>query len=130
MRSRVAIWIVLFFALAAGAWFALRPPELPQHAASGATPAAPSMTEARAAAVPTSSKLGTSAVLSIDPRSAGAAGGPSSSVRQGLWTEYLGTKSYKALFDRLSGGTEGETPEARYVVYDILRKCATVTERT
>jgi hypothetical protein len=84
--------------------------------------------EARAAAAPTAPKLGTSAVLSIDPRRAGARG---SGVppREGLWTDYLKSKSYKAIYDRLNGSPEGETGEGRYVLYDIMRKCATITER-
>jgi len=127
MRNRYAAWVVMFFALAAGAWFALRPPEMPAATSASTSPA--SVTEARAAALPTSAKLGTSAVLAIDPRSPGARGSSSAS-RGGLWNEYLGAKGYKALYDRLSGSTEGETAEGRYVLYDILRKCATITERT
>jgi hypothetical protein len=88
------------------------------------------VTDARAAALPTSSKLGTSAVLAIDPRTAGGRGAAAAASRHGLFNEYLAAKGYKAIFDRLSGSSEGETPEGRYVLYDILRKCATVTERT
>ena len=124
----VAAWVVVFFALVAAAYYALRPPEMP--VSSPTANAAPAVTEARAAAAPTSSKLGTSAVLSIDPRNAAGARPTATSVRGGLWNEYLGAKSYKAIFDRLSGSTEGETPEGRYVLYDIMRKCATITERT
>jgi hypothetical protein len=84
--------------------------------------------EARAAVVSPAPKLGTSAVLSIDPRSA-AARGSHAQVRNGLWNEYLRAKSFKAIYDRLANSAEGETAEGRYVLYDILRKCANVTER-
>jgi len=130
MKNRFAAFVVLFIALVAGAWFALRPPEMPvSQSVSVATGA--SVPEAQAATVPTASKLGTAAVLAIDPRSAAAGRAPSLAAgRHGLWNEYLGAKSYKVIFDRLSGSTEGETAEGRYVLYDILRKCATITERT
>ncbi len=127
MKHRFTALLVLFFALLAGAWFALRPPEMPEAPA----PAASSRSaEARAAAVSTAPKLGTSAVLAIDPRSMGARSSAVAASRHGLFNEYLAARSYKAIFDRLSGSSEGETPEGRYVLYDILRKCATVTERT
>jgi hypothetical protein len=129
MKNRFTAFVVLFFALVAGAWFALRPPEIPvSQPASGA--AAPSVPEARAASLPTASKLGTSAVLSIDPRNAAGRNVSPAAGRHGLWNEYVGARSYKAIFDRLSGSPEGETSEGRYVLYDILRKCATITERT
>lgn len=130
MKYRFASFVALFLALAAGAWFALRPPEIPDVQAGIPAPAAATMTEARAAVLPTASKLGTSAVLSIDPRNASGRGSSTAAARHGLWNEYVGAKSFKALFDRLSGSTEGGTPEGRYVLYDILRKCATITERT
>jgi len=129
MKVRQAVWVVLFFALVAGAWYALRPPQ-PADAPATAPAVAASVTEAHAAAVPASSKLGTSAVLSIDPRSAGVRGASAAAKRQSLWNDYAAAKSYKAVYDRLSGTPEGETAEGKYVLYDILRKCANVTERT
>ena len=125
MRLRPAAWVVVFFALLAGAWFALRPPEMPAGREAPATTS--SGPEARAAAAPVAHKLATSAVLSIDPR---GARGLVVAVRAGLWTEYLKSKSYKAIYDRLKDSVEGETGEGRYVLYDIMRKCATITERT
>jgi hypothetical protein len=129
MKYRFTSIAVLFAAFVAGAWFALRPPELPDIPSVAGT-ASPSVREARAAVVPSSGKLGTSAVLSIDPRNAGVRGASTPAPRHSLFNEYLGAKTYKALFDRLSGSTEGQTPEGLYVLYDILRKCATITERT
>lgn len=129
MKNRFVAFVVLFMALIAGAWFALRPPEIAvsQPTSTAATPSVP---EARAASLPAAPKLGTSAVLAIDPRNAAGRMASMAAGRHGLWNEYLGAKSYKAIFDRLSGSPEGETPEGRYVLYDILRKCATITERT
>jgi len=129
MKVRYAAWGFAFVALVAGAWYALQPPPLPE-VPNGAPSALPGA-EARAAAMPSASRLGTSAVLSIDPRGAGARGGAvPHAPRTGLWNDYVGARSYKAIYDRLNGSPEGETPEGKYVLYDILRKCATVTERT
>ena len=127
MSKKVAVTAVLFFALVAGAWFALRPPEMLETAPSAAVAGA-SVTEAHAAVVSPAPKLGTSAVLSIDPRKAGNRG--AAHARSSLWNEYLAARNYKAIHDRLVNGPEGQTPEGRSVLYDILRKCATVTERT
>jgi hypothetical protein len=129
MKVQHAAWVTLFLALVAGAWYALRPPQLPDAAPGSAAGGAPAL-EARAAVVPASSKLGTAAVLSIDPRSAAARNSPAAAPRHTLWNDYLAAKSYKAVYDRLNGSPEGETGEGRYVLYDILRKCANVTERT
>ena len=41
------------------------------------------------------------AVLSIDPRS-GTARGSNAQSRHGLWNEYVGAKSYKAIYDRVA----------------------------
>ena len=128
MKVRYAAWVVLFFALVAGAWYALQPPQFDAPASAKAV--ASTLPEARAAVAPSSSRLGTSAVLSIDPRSAGSRGGSHAGPRPSLWNDYLAAKSYKAIYDRLNGSPEGETPEGKYVLYDMLRKCANVTERT
>ena len=125
MRNRSAAWVVVFFALVAAAWFSLRPPEMP--VGTDATPAISGGPEARAAAAPTSARLGTAAVLKIDPRGVARSPVP---VRAGLWTEYLKSRKYKAIYDRLIHSPEGETAEGRYVLYDIMRNCATITERT
>ena len=125
MRNRSAAWVVVFFALVAAAWFSLRPPEMP--VGTDATPAISGGPEARAAAAPTSARLGTAAVLKIDPRGVARSPVP---VRAGLWTEYLKSRKYKAIYDRLIHSPEGETAEGRYVLYDIMKNCAIITERT
>ncbi|HXS52546.1 MAG TPA: hypothetical protein VN782_08450 [Usitatibacter sp.] len=50
-------------------------------------------------------------------------------ARHSLFGELEHAGSYRALYDRLHGSTEGGTAEGLYVQYAILRKCATVTDR-
>ncbi|HEX3097812.1 MAG TPA: hypothetical protein VHQ02_08845 [Usitatibacter sp.] len=54
---------------------------------------------------------------------------PHVAARPSLYNEYLAARSYRALYDRLHGSPEGATGEGLYVMYDILRECATVTDR-
>jgi hypothetical protein len=124
MKSRTPLVLGLVAALLAGAWWLVRPPELTEPAAAVAVP------EASAAAAPAPPRLGASSVLAIDPRanpfrSRAAAAAP----RATLFNEFLGAKTYKALYEHLKGTPEGETPEGWYVMYEMLRRCATVTER-
>ena len=128
MKYRLLAGLTLLVALVAGAWMALRPPELPEYSSPAAS-AAGTM-DAKAALARSASKLSAATVLSIDPRAKSSNGGVASMQRITLFNEYLGAKQYRALYDRLKSSAEGETPEGRYVLYDILRKCATVTERT
>src|SRR5437868_5366928 len=127
MKYRLLAGLALLVALVAGAWMALRPPELPDYSSPAAS-AARTM-DAKVALAPVASKLSASTVLSIDPRAKSSNGGVAPMQRT-LFNEYLGSRHYRALYDRLKSSAEGETPEGRYVLYDILRKCATVTERT
>src|SRR5207248_2624725 len=72
-------------------------------------------------------KLAAASVLSIDPRA-----NPLKSnavVKATLQNEYIRSKSYKALYERLKGSAEGQTAEGQFVLYEILRKCATITDR-
>jgi hypothetical protein len=126
MKYRLPIAFLLFLAFIAGAWMLLRPPELadlpPVEASATTTPAAPARTGV------VNAKLDASSVLSIDPR--GRAAKPGATPRATLFREFLVAKSYKALYDRLKNSPEGQTPEGWYVQYEILRKCATITDRT
>ena len=54
---------------------------------------------------------------------------PQAPARLSLYNEYLAARSYRALYERLHGSPEGATGEGLYVMYDILKKCATVTDR-
>jgi hypothetical protein len=55
-----------------------------------------------------------------------AAGAPQ---RSSLFGEFERARSYRALYDRLRNSPEGSTAEGLYVQYDILRKCASITDR-
>lgn len=127
MKYRIALALALLVAFVAGAWMALRPPELPEHGAS-ALPA-PSGPEAKAAAMTAPARLAATAVLSIDPR-ANPLKGPVAPVRPTLLAEFVTAKQYRPLYDRLRGSPEGQTREGLYVMYEMLLRCATVTERT
>ena len=123
MKNRLALSVAGIAVLAAGAWLALRPPEL-HEMPSVAPPAA-------AAAAPTSArsdKLSASAVLAIDPRPNPLRPARPTPVKATLFNEYLEAKQYRALFDRLRSSPEGQTAEGRLVLYEVLRNCATVTE--
>jgi hypothetical protein len=45
-----------------------------------------------------------------------------------LNSEYLTAKRLKPLYDRLKSTPEGQTPEGQYILYEMLRRCATVTD--
>jgi hypothetical protein len=127
-RYRIPLLLLAFVALVAGAWYALRPPEFGElHV--GAESASADAGAAKAATVTAPSKLTAAAVLAIDPRTRGPGAG-AATPRHTIFNEYLAAKSYKAIYDRLKNGPEGQTPEGWYVLYDVLRKCATITERT
>jgi hypothetical protein len=124
MSYRVSIVLAVFAVIVAGAWVLLRPPELPEYAPA---PAKSAPHEAHAA-VPAASKLGAASVLAIDPRARGKNAAPA--PRRTLFNEFLKSKNYKSLYDRLKNSPEGKTGEGEYVLYQILARCATVTDRT
>lgn len=126
MKTRWLVVLLLLVAFGAGAWMLLRPPEMPVAPAAAAP--APEESPTRRAAAPVPSKLSASAVLSIDPRANGAKSAQAAPAS--LNTEYLKAKTLRPLYDRLKGSPEGQTPEGEYLLYEILRRCANVTERT
>jgi hypothetical protein len=127
MRHRVPVLFLLALAMLAGAWLLVRPPEFPELSSGPATQDAAASTSSGASP----SKLSAAAVLAIDPR-ANPLGNASAAKahRVTLQGEFLRAKSYKALYDRLRNGPEGQTPEGWYVMYEMLRSCANVTDRT
>lgn len=46
-----------------------------------------------------------------------------------LAREFGEATNYKAVYDRLNGTAEGQTPEGQFFLYKILRACATVADR-
>ena len=122
MKLRWLAVLLVLVAFGAGAWMLLRPPEYaPLPAATTSLPTQAPV--ARGQTAPT--KLSASAVLSIDPR---AMSGKPQAKTASVNAEYLTTKSLKALYDRLKATPEGTTPEGEYILYEIMRRCATVTE--
>ena len=127
MKLRLPLAIVLVAAFAAGAWMALRPPQFDE---SGAAPATAGVGEARATLAPAPSKLGASTVLAIDPRANPLkTPGPAVPRKASLFSEFQAAKSFKPIYDRLKASGDAQTPEGWYVMYEILRRCANVTER-
>jgi hypothetical protein len=112
MGNRVVLGVLAIGAVVAAAWFALRPPELPELPT-----VAP---QAAAAARPSASS---------DPRPNPLRPARLEAVKPTLFNEYLGAKQYRALYDRLRGSAEGQTAEGRLVLYDMLKACATITDR-
>jgi hypothetical protein len=118
-------WFAVLLALAAfgaGAWMLLRPPEMPPFP----TAIAPAAEPAQPARAPSSSGLAASAVLKIDPRHR-SAGANVRVAKASLHGEYLKAKNLRSLYDRLKATAEGQTPEGQYLLYEIARRCATVT---
>lgn len=123
MGKRLMFGFLAAGAVVAGAWVALRPPELAE------LPTVAPQAAAAARTGTSSDKLAASAVLSIDPRPNPLRPARVEPVKHTLFNEYLGTKQYRSLYDRLRGSPEGQTAEGRLVLYDMLKACATVTDR-
>ena len=126
MKLRITIAFAFLVAFVAGAWALLRPPELPDL--GGPLPAALSDDTAqskRSSIAP--AKLSAASVLHIDPRANPLRS--TATAKPTLFNEYVRSKTYKALYERLKSSPEGQTAEGQYVLYEILRKCATITDR-
>ncbi len=121
MKRGSIVVILALAAIAAGVYLAWE---------SGAFPTAPAKSAAEPAALSrgVSSSAHVAALESPAARSL-AKRVAAASVHPTLFNEYLGAKSYRALYDRLHGTAEGATAEGMYIQYDILRKCAVVTDR-
>lgn len=110
--------------VAAGAWFAFGPRE----AIEPSPDAVPKVVVSNPPAAPARSTLDASAVLSIDPRPNPLRPAHVIPVKATLFNEFLGARQYRALYDRLLSSPEGQTPEGKLVLYELLRTCATITE--
>ena len=126
MKLRWLVVLLLVVAFGAGAWMLLRPPDLQLPPATASAPEA--LPGPRA--LPSSpAKLAASAVLSIDVRTPGIKQSVHA-ARASLYVEFLNAKQLKPLYDRLKASPEGQTPEGEYLLYEMLRRCATVSDRT
>ena len=126
MKYRILIAVAFLVAFVAGAWALLRPPELSDL--GGSAQALPEEApDAKRATGPAPTKLAAASVLHIDPRANPLRS--TAAVKPTLFNEYLRSKSYKVIYDRLKSSPEGQTAEGQYVLYEILRKCATITDR-
>jgi len=43
--------------------------------------------------------------------------------------EFLKSRGYQALYERIRAGAEAQTPAGKYVMFEILRACATIVDR-
>ena len=124
MKNRFTLAIVGIAVFAAGSWWFLR---------DGDAAIRPAAERGQAQAVQEAQglsarrPLSAASVLSINPRTVAYA---AATPRRTLFNEFLKAKNYRALHDRLRNSPEGQTPEGWYVEYQILRRCATVTDRT
>jgi hypothetical protein len=119
-------WIVVLVALAAfgaGAWMMLRPPEMPVLPAGGASTTEAPITRALPATPARRAASTAVAQPASVPVSARSAVSP-------LYAQFVGEKPFRALYDHLKSTAEGQTPEGQYLLYEILRRCANVSDRT
>jgi hypothetical protein len=125
MRFRWVFAFVLLAAFGAGAWMVLRPPEAPILPPVNVS--VPGSVESARARPEAPAKLAASEVLKIDPRATSARAGVRP-VKASAYGDYLSAKQLKPLYDRLKSSPEGQTPEGWYVLYEMLRRCANVTD--
>jgi hypothetical protein len=120
-----ALAAVAIAAVAVLAWDLLRsrPAPPPEPAAAAAAPGSAAANSAPAKAVPGSPAEVGRAPNFLRPASVSKATGSP------LSREFSAALSYKPLYDRLKGTAEGETPEGQYILYRILRACATIADR-
>ena len=98
-------------------------------------PAPPAVAPAEKAPVAGASAHSVAPVASRGPADVGRAPNflrptvSSSSIASQLTREFRDALAYKAVYDRLNGTAEGQTPEGQFILYSILRSCATVADR-
>ena len=126
MNYRWLVVLLVVVAFGAGAWVLLKPPEMPApSSAASPLPEEPSAPRR----LPDS---GPKAVTTAAPVVAPPPGAAPSVQRANLtlYGEYLASRQLRLLYDRLRATADGQTPEGQYLLYEILRRCATVTDRT
>lgn len=117
MTRRIAAAVAIVAVLASAAWLVTRDERAPlQHeAARQSKDAAFAPREGGHSGTTTGQADATRAAPAQPP------------ARKTLFDEYLASPQYLALYERLKGGAEGDSPQGRLVMYEILRECATVT---
>ena len=122
MRLRYSLGIPVAAALAVVGWLAFQadpPAEEGKEAASKAAQrSGPAVTASGVRGIP----------ASVAPPTSVARAPAAPPRTPTVFDEFLKTKEYRALYDRLRNSAEGETAEGRLVLWEILRNCATVTE--
>lgn len=121
--ARTALAVAAVGGVLVAGWFALRPPEATAPSAPGGG-AAKGKTST-AASVNGTAAAPSAAALPDQPLVRTATPVP----KKTLYNDFLATTSYRQVYDRLNGTAEGNTPEGKYVLYEVLRRCAEVTER-
>jgi hypothetical protein len=119
--SRLALNVALVGGVLVAGWFALRPPEV-----TAPVTAAPAAAPAKSAA--SSGSNGSAAASSVDVKPP-LVRTETPTPKKTLYNEFLASTSYRQVYDRLNGTAEGSTPEGKFVLYELLRRCAEVTER-
>lgn len=113
--TRRLVWGAAFVAIAASAWFMTRGNDetaSPDSRASVASTGAAKPASANAA--PARSANGTLARTAVTPK-------------KSLFNEFVTSRDYRSLYDRLRNTPEGSTPHGRLVLYEILRECSKLT---
>lgn len=112
MKAAIALFVLAI--ATAFAWLAWVPGSIDR----GDAPAQASQ-QASTASSPSSTKPGTLPTLSpVAPRAP---------LKKSVFEDLVTVREYRALYDRLNGTPEGETPKGRLVMYELLRECANVT---
>ncbi len=120
---RIVVGVVAAFVAAAGAYLLHVSREAAKPASTTAASSTPTLESAPvspSAVAPAPSPSGTTAATV-------AVRAPAPKAT--LHNDFLQAKSLRPLYDRLQGTPEGATPEGTYILYEILRRCAEVTER-
>ncbi len=124
MKREHLLAIVALVAVGVLAWDLFRPDAPPAPQAPAAAKAAPA--RAAASVAPAAAR---------DPAQVGSGlnflrpASVNHDTASPLSREFGVALAYKALYDRLKGSAEADTPEGQYFLYRILRACATVADR-
>lgn len=123
MNIRLSFAIVSTAFLGAVGWYASRPPAEVLPVVTDAPVVAVKAQPARPAASSAPVVAPGGAVAPM-VRGTGSLRAPAPT----LFNDFLQSKHYRAMYDRLKNSAEGDTAEGRLVMWEILRNCATITE--